>query len=112
MKKTETISVKKCYIPPPTDPLESKRVRYFRTMAHEQTLNLVKGLTIVGPNSSGKNNLLQAIQLLFTVYDNAQAMRLWPFCFKTKNRLPLVPSLVRRGELRGGGGGGGSGAPC
>jgi len=53
--------------------LTSLRVRNYRTVgAVEQTLPLDGGLTIVGPNNSGKSNLLRAVELLFTGLDNAQ----------------------------------------
>lgn len=52
--------------------LVSLRVRNYRTVgAVEQTLALDGGLTIVGPNSSGKSNLLRAVELLFTGLDNS-----------------------------------------
>lgn len=51
--------------------LSSVRVRNYRTVgAVEQTLPLDGGLTIVGPNNSGKTNLLRAVELLFTGLDN------------------------------------------
>ena len=51
--------------------LVSLRVRNYRTVgAIEQTLPLEGGLTIVGPNNSGKTNLLRAVELLFTGPDN------------------------------------------
>lgn len=47
------------------------RVKNFRTVAaQEQFLDLTKTLTIIGPNNSGKTNLLQSIQMFFTGYDN------------------------------------------
>lgn len=50
--------------------LEHLRIRNFRTISTEQHVDLTQGLTIVGPNSSGKTNILKAIQMLFTGYDN------------------------------------------
>lgn len=51
--------------------LVSLRVRNYRTVgAVEQTLPLEGGLTIVGPNNTGKTNLLRAVELLFTGPDN------------------------------------------
>lgn len=50
--------------------LKSIRVRNFRTVGSEQTLDLERGLTIVGPNSTGKTNLLRAVEMLFTGVDN------------------------------------------
>lgn len=48
------------------------RVKNFRTVAaQEQYLDLTQTTTIIGPNNSGKTNLLQAIQMFFTGYDNA-----------------------------------------
>jgi AAA ATPase domain len=50
--------------------LEGLRIKNFRTIASEQFINLSHGLTIVGPNSSGKTNILKAIEMLFTGIDN------------------------------------------
>lgn len=49
---------------------ESLRIRNFRTLGSEQFIDLSNGLTIVGPNSSGKTNILKAIEMMFTGYDN------------------------------------------
>lgn len=47
------------------------RVKNFRTVsAQEQHLDLTQTMTIIGPNNSGKTNLLQSIQMFFTGYDN------------------------------------------
>lgn len=48
----------------------SLRVKNFRTITTEQTLNLEGGLTLVGPNNSGKTNLLVALLMFFTGYEN------------------------------------------
>lgn len=50
--------------------LESLKIRNFRTISSEQSIDLSNGLTIVGPNSSGKTNILKAIEMLFTGYEN------------------------------------------
>lgn len=50
--------------------LKNIRIRNFRTVGAEQTLDLERGLTIVGPNSTGKTNLLRAVEMLFTGIDN------------------------------------------
>jgi energy-coupling factor transporter ATP-binding protein EcfA2 len=50
--------------------IEGLRIRNFRTVGQEQTIDLSKGLTIVGPNSSGKTNILKAIEMIFTGFDN------------------------------------------
>ena len=50
--------------------LENLRIRNFRTIGQEQTIDLTKGINIVGPNSSGKTNILKAIEMVFTGYDN------------------------------------------
>lgn len=50
--------------------LKNIRVRNFRTIGSEQALDLENGLTIVGPNSTGKTNLLRAVEMLFTGVDN------------------------------------------
>lgn len=50
--------------------LKSIRIRNFRTVEKEQRIDLDGGLTIVGPNNSGKTNILKAIELLFTDYKN------------------------------------------
>lgn len=49
------------------------RVRNYRTVGGEQTLRIPSGTTLVGPNNSGKTNLLRSIQLFFTGYDNTLA---------------------------------------
>jgi recombinational DNA repair ATPase RecF len=50
--------------------LKNIRIRNFRTVGTEQSLDLENGLTIVGPNSTGKTNLLRAVEMLFTGVDN------------------------------------------
>ena len=50
--------------------IDSLRIKNFRTIGSEQHVDLTKGLTIVGPNSSGKTNILKAIEMLFTGYEN------------------------------------------
>lgn len=50
--------------------LESIKIRNFRTIRSEQSIELADGITIVGPNSSGKTNILKAIEMLFTGFDN------------------------------------------
>lgn len=46
------------------------RIKNYRTIASEQSLDLSQGLVLVGPNNSGKTNTLRAIRMLFTGYDN------------------------------------------
>lgn len=50
--------------------LTELRVRNYRTIASEQTIRLNSGTTLVGPNNSGKTNLLRSVQLFFTGYEN------------------------------------------
>lgn len=50
--------------------LTELRVRNYRTIGPEQTLRLASGTTLVGPNNSGKTNLLRCVQIFFTGYDN------------------------------------------
>jgi hypothetical protein len=47
------------------------RVRNFRSIETEQHLAIPGRMTLVGPNNSGKTNLLRAIQVLFTGSSNA-----------------------------------------
>lgn len=47
------------------------RVRNFRSVEVEQRLPIPGRMTLVGPNNSGKTNLLRAIQVLFTGYSNS-----------------------------------------
>jgi len=47
------------------------RVRNFRSVEVEQNLRIPGRMTLVGPNNTGKTNLLRAIQVLFTGYSNA-----------------------------------------
>lgn len=49
---------------------ESLRIRNYRTLGSEQFIDLRNGLTIVGPNSSGKTNILKAVEMMFTGYEN------------------------------------------
>lgn len=48
----------------------SARVRNYRTVQEEAHVEIEKGLTLVGPNNAGKTNLLKAVRLFFTGYDN------------------------------------------
>lgn len=50
--------------------IENLRIRNFRTIGQEQSIDLTNGITIVGPNSSGKTNILKAIELIFTGFEN------------------------------------------
>ncbi len=50
--------------------LQSLRIRNYRSVATEQTIEIPNGLTLVGPNNSGKTNVLKAIALLFTGFEN------------------------------------------
>jgi hypothetical protein len=50
--------------------LTELRVRNYRTISAEQTIRLNSGTTLVGPNNSGKTNLLRSVQLFFTGYEN------------------------------------------
>lgn len=50
--------------------LEGLRIRNFRTISSEQDVDLRYGLTLVGPNNSGKTNVLKAIEMLFTGDEN------------------------------------------
>jgi len=52
--------------------LKNVRIRNFRTIQDETVLELDNYLTIVGPNNSGKTNILKAIQTFFTGYDNKE----------------------------------------
>jgi predicted ATP-dependent endonuclease of OLD family len=54
----------------PAMKLEHIKIRNFRTIDEEITIDLKKGITIVGPNSSGKTNILKAVELLFIAYKN------------------------------------------
>lgn len=52
------------------------RVKNFRTVgAQEQFLDLRQALTVIGPNNSGKTNLLQSVLMFFTGYDNKHHYR-------------------------------------
>lgn len=53
--------------------LKSLRIRNFRTIAEEQTIEFSNGLTIVGPNNTGKTNILRAVQMLYTGFDNRES---------------------------------------
>jgi len=48
----------------------SVRIKNFRTITVDQTLNIRNGLTLIGPNNSGKTNALLALYYFFTGHDN------------------------------------------
>lgn len=51
--------------------LTGLRIRHFRTIGdREVELDLSNSLTIVGPNNSGKTNILRAVEMFFTGHDN------------------------------------------
>ncbi len=52
--------------------LKNIRIRNFRTIQDETFLELDDHATIVGPNNSGKTNILKAIQIFFTGYENKE----------------------------------------
>lgn len=47
------------------------RIRNFRSIESEQHVPIRQSMTLVGPNNSGKTNVLRAIQVLFTGYSNS-----------------------------------------
>lgn len=49
----------------------SARIRNYRTIQEEVLIELGSGLTLVGPNNAGKTNILKAIRLFFTGFDNS-----------------------------------------
>ena len=49
--------------------ISNLKIKSFRTITSEQTINFEKDLTIVGPNNSGKTNLLHSIMCFFTGYN-------------------------------------------
>lgn len=51
--------------------IRSARIRSYRTVKDETTIDVRDGLTLVGPNNAGKTNLLKALRLFFTGYENA-----------------------------------------
>ena len=50
--------------------LKSIRIRNYRSIGPEQYIPIGKTITLVGPNNAGKTNVLRAIQVLFTGFDN------------------------------------------
>lgn len=50
--------------------IASIRIKNFRTISSDQTLNIKNGLTLIGPNNSGKTNALLALYYFFTGHDN------------------------------------------
>lgn len=51
--------------------IKSLRVRNFRTITEEQIIEFPRSVTVVGPNNTGKTNLLGAIRMFFTGHENA-----------------------------------------
>lgn len=60
--------------------LNGIRIRNYRTVSSEQYVDLTNGLTLVGPNNAGKTNILTAIRMLFTGYDNV-------YCYEKEHDL-------------------------
>lgn len=50
--------------------IESIKIKNFRTIDSDLTIDMEEGLTIVGPNSSGKTNVLKSIEMFFTGFEN------------------------------------------
>lgn len=50
--------------------IRNARIRGYRTIKEEIDVRLDKGITLVGPNNSGKTNVMKAIRLFFTGYSN------------------------------------------
>ena len=50
--------------------IKSLRVRNFRTITDDQTIEFPRSVTIVGPNNTGKTNLLGAIRMFYTGHEN------------------------------------------
>lgn len=48
----------------------SIRIKNFRTITLDQTLNIRDGLTLIGPNNSGKTNALLGLYYFFTGHEN------------------------------------------
>ena len=55
--------------------LKDIRIKNFRTIESEQHLKIPGNMTIVGPNNSGKTNLLKSVKLLFTGLNNSYNYR-------------------------------------
>ena len=49
--------------------IKSLKIKSFRTITTEQTIYLENGLTLVGPNNSGKTNILLGLLAFFTGYE-------------------------------------------
>ncbi|CAH6908100.1 ATPase_AAA_core domain-containing protein [Vibrio chagasii] len=70
--------------------LNNLRIRNFRTIGSEQVIDLTNGLTIVGPNSTGKTNILKAIEMVFTGPSNVLGYDLKrDFTFDAKGQTTL-----------------------
>lgn len=51
--------------------LKSIRIRNFRSIKDDfEIVEIDRGISIVGPNSSGKTNVLKAIEMFFTGLEN------------------------------------------
>ena len=50
--------------------IESIKIKNFRTIDSDLTIDMEGALTIVGPNSSGKTNILKSIEMFFTGLEN------------------------------------------
>ena len=50
--------------------IRSARIKNYRTVKDEISFDLRSGITLVGPNNAGKTNVLKAIRVFFTGYEN------------------------------------------
>ncbi|AZG85282.1 hypothetical protein N032_06170 [Pseudomonas syringae pv. pisi str. PP1] len=50
--------------------LENIKIKNFRTLVADTLISFSNGITIVGPNSSGKTNILKAVEMFFTGFEN------------------------------------------
>ena len=48
----------------------SARIKSYRTIKDDLSVELLDGSTLVGPNNAGKTNVLKALRMFFTGYDN------------------------------------------
>jgi putative ATP-dependent endonuclease of OLD family len=80
----------------------SLRVRNYRSIAGEQTLDIPQQLTVVGPNNSGKTNLLRALKMFFTGFENeGNYDRASDLTFgKTREQTTLVATFSGEGTAR------------
>ena len=75
--------------------LKSIRIRNFRSIKDDfEIIGMEHGISIVGPNSSGKTNVLKAIEMFFTGLDNRYKYNIKSLILEGNRQVLLLHLLV------------------